>query len=406
MAKIEPFRALRPVQEKAEQVSCVPYDVVGNTEARAFVQANPLSFLRVTRSEADFSDADRPTQEETLVRARSNLEELVKSGSLTKEEMPDFYIYRLETRTHRQTGLVACVSLDEYQKGLIKKHENVRPDKVKERTDHMVTLRAQTGLIFLAYRDTPETVRLIQEGTQSDPLYDFVCQEGIRHTIWRFEPSDELVDAFADVPALYIADGHHRIESARQARQILNAEGSDPEADLNYVMAGIFPSSELKILAYNRAVHDLNGLSAEQFIERLSPGFVVEETVEREPRKHGEICMYLAGRWYKLRFNVQYVREPDVIERLDVSILQDHILGPVLGIHDPTTNDRIEFVGGRSGPDELKALVDSGKAVVAFSLFPTTMEDLLEVSDQNEVMPPKSTWFEPKLKDGLLIHLI
>ena len=406
MARIKPFRALRPVQDKAEQVSCVPYDVVGNTEARAFVQANPLSFLRVTRSEADFSDMERPTQEQTFVRARSNLDELINSGALIKEESPAFYVYRLETGSHRQTGLVACVSLDEYEKGLIKKHENVRPDKVKERTEHMATLRAQTGLIFLAYRDTPQTLVLIHAGTQSDPLYDFGCREDIRHTIWKLEPTDELIDAFADVPSLYIADGHHRIESARQARRVLAAGSSDPDADLNYVMAGIFPSSELKILAYNRAVHDLNGLSPEQFMERLKPGFVLEEGNEREPHKHGEICMYLAGRWYKLRFNVQYVREPDVIERLDVSILQDHILGPILGIDDPTTNERIEFIGGRSGPNDLEALVDSGSAMVAFSLFPTTMEDLLEVSDQNEVMPPKSTWFEPKLKDGLLIHLI
>jgi uncharacterized protein (DUF1015 family) len=406
VAKIKPFRALRPVQEKAEQVSCVPYDVVGNNEARAFVQANPLSFLRVTRAEAEFTEFDVPSPESAFKRAKANLDEFIRSGALIKDDRPSFYIYRLEANSHRQTGLVACVSVDEYENGLIKKHEKVRPDKVGERTSHMIALRAQTGLIFLTFRDTEKTVSRIQQAAKSEPLYDFVCHDGIRHSIWKIEPTDEMETAFSEVPSLYIADGHHRIESAAQARKMLSSETLEQDADFNYVMAGIFPASELQILAYNRAVHDLNSLSTEDFLGKLRTSFIVEATTEKQPKRHGEICMYLSQGWYKLRFNVHNVREPDIIERLDVSILQDHILKPILGIDDPRTDERIEFVGGRKGPNALERLVDGGQASVAFSLFATTMEDLLEVSDQNEVMPPKSTWFEPKLKDGLLIHLI
>lgn len=408
MAKIKPFCALRPVREKAKQVSCVPYDVIGDDEVRSFVQANPLSFLRVTRSEADLVGTGDLSRDATLDRARSNLKELIDTGTLTKEDQPSFYIYRLESDIQRQTGLVACVSLDEYEAGLIKRHENVRPDKVEDRMLHTLGLRAQTGLIFLTFRDTVEIDRMVERGTASEPLYDFVAADKIRHTVWKLAPNDELIKAFADVDALYIADGHHRIESASKARAVLRERDPDPsgDADYNFVMAGIFPASELRIMAYNRVVHDLNGLSDEEFFERLRATFLIGETMEKQPGRHGEICMYLRGKWYKLRFNVQYVREPDVIERLDVSILQDHILKPILGIEDPRTNDRIEFIGGRDGTDELERIVNAGEAVVAFSLYPTTMDDLLEVSDRNEVMPPKSTWFEPKLKDGLLIHLI
>ncbi|MFN6964702.1 MAG: DUF1015 domain-containing protein [Pyrinomonadaceae bacterium] len=409
MATIRPFRALRPVPEKAEQVSCVPYDIVHESEAREAVRNNPYTFLRVTRAEAEFPEGSHPTSHEIFERARQNLQHLLESGTYFVEDEPDLYVYRLETGTHTQTGIVACCSLDEYESGLIKKHEKTRPDKVKDRTDHLLAVRAQTGLIFLAFRGTDEIHALLNDAVGGEPLYDFKCLLGVRHTFWKIADPQPFVDAFAEIDSLYIADGHHRAESADAARARLrdaNAEHSGDE-DYNFVMAGIFPAEDCRILAYNRVVADLNGMSEDEFLERLKENFIVSSSSEKQPDRHGDICMYLGGgRWYLLRFAVNYIREPDPIERLDVSILQNFILAPVLGVTDVQTDDRISFVGGRRGTAELERLVDEGHAEVAFSLYPTTMDDLLAVSDAGEIMPPKSTWFEPKLKDGILVHLI
>jgi uncharacterized protein (DUF1015 family) len=408
VAIIRPFRALRPVPERAEQVSCVPYDIVHESEAREAVQRNPYTFLRVTRAEAEFPAGSNPSVEEIFERARKNLQELLSSGIYFVEDEPDVYVYRLATETHVQTGVVACCSLDEYEAGVIKKHEKTRPDKVKDRTDHLLAVRAQTGLIFLAMRGTERIHQLLNEATKNEPLYDFTCLLGVRHTFWKVSSSEDFVDAFGEVGSLYIADGHHRAESADAARRWMREHNPDHtgDEDYNYVMAGIFPAEDLQILAYNRVVTDLNGLSEEEFLDRLRENFVVEENGSEQPDKHGDFRIYLRGKWYKLRFAVDYVREPDPIERLDVSILQDYVLAPILGIEDVQTDSRISFVGGRRGTEELERLVDEGKAAVAFSLFPTTMDDLLAVSDAGEIMPPKSTWFEPKLKDGILVHLI
>jgi uncharacterized protein (DUF1015 family) len=408
VALIKPFRALRPVLEKAKQVSCVPYDVVYESEVRAFIDKNPLSFLRVTRSEAEFDEAASPSCEEVFARARENLQKFIDEEVFATEAEPSVYIYRLASENHQQTGIVACCSLDEYELGIIKKHENTRPDKVEDRTGHMLALRAQTGLIFLAFRNTEKIKNLITEAVETRPIYNFHCPDGVRQTIWRVALPEALVEAFAEVPALYIADGHHRIESANLARKKMreqNPEHTGAE-DYNFVVAGMFPAEDLQILAYNRVVKDLNGLSEEEFFRRVGEKFVVTETDRKTPAEHGEICMYSGGKWYNLRFSVQFFRAPDPIESLDVSILQDYILEPLLGIDDPRTNKRIGFVGGARGTDELEKLVDAGTAKVAFSLFPTTMDDLFAVSDMGEIMPPKSTWFEPKLKDGLLVHLI
>jgi uncharacterized protein (DUF1015 family) len=408
VAVIKPFRALRPTLEKAKQVSCVPYDVVYESEVRAFIEKNPLSFLRVTRSEAEFEEGASVSCEEVFARAKENLQKFIDDEIFAAEAEPSVYIYRLSTETHSQTGVVACCSLDEYELGVIKKHENTRPDKVEDRTAHMLALEAQTGLIFLAFRNTEKIKTLISDAVEAKPIYNFHCPDGVKQTIWRVALPENFVEAFKEVPALYIADGHHRIESANLARKKRcedNPEHSGAE-DYNFVVAGMFPSEDLQILAYNRVVKDLNGLSEEEFFQKIGEKFIVTETDRKAPAEHGEFCMYMNGKWYNLRFSVQFFREPDPIERLDVSILQDYILEPILGIDDPRTNKRIGFVGGARGTDELEKVVDAGTAKLAFSLFPTTMDDLFAVSDMNEIMPPKSTWFEPKLKDGLLVHLI
>ncbi len=408
MAVIRPFRALRPTFEKAKQVSCVPYDVVYESEVRAFIEKNPLSFLRVTRSEADFPENSNPPVEEVFARARVNLQRFIDEGIFSKETEPAVYVYRLGSETQAQTGVVACCSLDEYEQEKIVKHENVRPDKVEDRTAHMLALEAQTGLIFLAFRNTEKIKSLIAEAVETKPIYNFHCPDGIKQTIWRVALPAEFVEAFGEVPELYIADGHHRIESAKLARKTLSEQNANHTGaeDYNFVVAGMFPAEDLQILAYNRVVKDLNGLSEDEFFAQVATSFIVSETDKKRPSEHGEFCMYLNGKWYLLRFAVNYIREPDPIERLDVSILQDFVLAPILGIDDPRTNRRIGFIGGARGTEELEKVVDEGVAKLAFSLFPTTMDDLFAVSDMGEIMPPKSTWFEPKLKDGLLVHLI
>jgi uncharacterized protein (DUF1015 family) len=408
VAVIKPFRALRPTLEKAKQVSCVPYDVVYESEVRAFIEKNPVSFLRVTRSEAEFPEGSNPPVEEVFARAKENLQSFIDRQIFASEAEPSVYIYRLASETHSQTGVVACCSIDEYELGVIKKHENTRPDKVEDRTAHMLALRAQTGLIFLAFRNTEKIKTLIAEAVEGKPIYSFHCPDGIRQTIWRIALTEHIVEAFREVPALYIADGHHRMESARLAREKLleqNAEHTGAE-DYNFVVAGMFPSEDLRILAYNRVVKDLNGLSEDEFFQKIREKFIVTETDEKVPAHHGEFCMYINGKWYLLSFNVRFFRALDPIEGLDVSILQTYLLNPILGIDDPRTDKRIGFVGGARGTDELEKVVDEGVAKLAFSLFPTTMDDLFAVSDMGEIMPPKSTWFEPKLKDGLLVHLI
>jgi uncharacterized protein (DUF1015 family) len=408
VAVIKPFRALRPAAEKAKQVSCVPYDVVYEREVRAFIEKNPLSFLRVTRSEADFPENSDPPAAEVFAKARVNLQRLIDEGIFSTEAAPTVYVYRLAAENHAQTGIVACCSLDEYELGTIKKHENVRPDKVEDRTGHMLALEAQTGLIFLAFRNTEKIKMLLAAAVQAKPIYNFHCPDGVMQTIWRVDLPEEFVGAFEEIPSLYIADGHHRIESAKLARETLRERNPNHTGaeDYNFVVAGMFPAEDLRILAYNRVIKDLNGLSETEFFERIAASFIVGETNEKTPSEHGKFCMYIDGKWYKLRFNVNFVREPDPIERLDVSILQDYLLKPILGIDDPRTDRRIGFIGGARGTGELEKVVDEGTARLAFSLFPTMMDDLLAVSDMGEIMPPKSTWFEPKLKDGLLVHLI
>ncbi len=409
MSVIKPFRALRPRTDLAEKIACVPYDVPYDSEVREYIADNPHSFLRVTRPEAEFPLGSDPSDADVLAKSKQNLETFIREGWLQQDAEPSIYLYRLSVGNQVQTGIVATCSIDEYDAGLIKKHEKTRPDKVKDRTDHMVYLGAQTGLIFLAFRGTDETRRIIAEETSREPLFECPCDAGgVTQTVWKVSDVDGLVAAFADVPAIYVADGHHRAESASLARKTLKDQNPDHTGDepYNFVMAGVFPAEDLKILPYNRAVKDLNGLTKDEFLASLSYAFAIESTQEKVPKHGRSFAMYLDGEWSKLTYIVENIQQPNPIESLDVSILQQNILAPILGIDDPRTNDRISFVGGIRGTDELERLVDSGDYAVAFSMFPTSMNDLFAVSDMGEIMPPKSTWFEPKLKDGLFVHQI
>ncbi|HEY8563563.1 MAG TPA: DUF1015 family protein [Pyrinomonadaceae bacterium] len=426
MSKIKPFRALRPQAASAKEVSSVPYDVLNAAEARAIAAGNPLSFLHVSRSEIDLPENVNPYADEVYKKAKENFDKLRADGVLQIEDAPSLYVYRLRMGAQVQTSVVACCSIDEYDAGLIKKHEKTRPEKENDRTRHMIELEAQTGLIFLCYRGSDEIDALVDEAVASAPLYDFeaedVNQNLIRNTIWKIDAPAALVEAFEKVPAIYIADGHHRAASSARARAYLRQEALEnvdesavclapeveiAEAEYNYVIAALFPAEQLKILAYNRVVRDLNGLTTEEFLQKVAEsGFVVTETDRPAPENPGEICVYTEGEWRRLIFRVDYLRDPGVIETLDVTRLEKYILRPILGIEDVRTDKRVDFVGGIRGTEELERLVDSGAWQIAFSMFPTTVEQLLEVSDSGEIMPPKSTWFEPKLRDGLLIHLI
>ncbi len=408
MSVIKPFRALRPRPDVAERAACVPYDVIYTEEAREIIERNPESFLRVTRPEADFPEGENPPETEILAKAKANLQRLIDEEIYAAEAEPSLYIYRLIGETHTQTGIVAGCSLDEYERGLIKKHEKTRPDKVADRTAHILELRAQTGLIFLAFRNTDKIRALFAEVIQTEPIYDFSCPNCVRQNVWRVSQTDEWTTAFAEIPAIYVADGHHRIESANLAKQKIAAQNPEHTGaeEYNFVVAGIFPAEDLRIMAYNRAVKDLNNLSENEFFTKVGEVFNISETADKEPRSHGEISMYFNGNWYLLKLKNSSANASDIIENLDVSRLQNNLLNPILGIDDPRTNERITFVGGARGTAELEKLVDTGAARVAFSMFPTTMDELFAVSDINEIMPPKSTWFEPKLKDGLLIHMI
>ncbi|MFN2500549.1 MAG: DUF1015 domain-containing protein [Pyrinomonadaceae bacterium] len=406
VAILKPFRALRPIADKARHVSCVPYDVVHESEVRDFIRDHPLSFLRVTRAEAEFPESSDPQPADVFAQAKQNLQWFIEKTIYAVDSTPALYVYRLASAGHVQTGVVGCCSLGEYDRGVIKKHENVRPDKVADRTAHMLAVRAQTGLIFLTFRNTGAIAYLFEDAVKSEPIYDFVCTDGVDHKVWRLVDIADWVEAFLDIPELYIADGHHRVESAKLARDTLRTASPNYTGgeEYNFVVAGLFPAEDLQILPYNRVVKDLNGLHKDDLFEKIRENFVLTETIDKTPDRHGEVSMYFRGQWYKLRLRASVPDDP--IKTLDVSILQDCLLGPVLGIDDPRTDDRIIFIGGARGTNELERIVDSGEGKIAFSLFATTMDDLFSVSDIGETMPPKSTWFEPKLKDGLLVHQI
>ena len=411
MAVIHPFRALRPPIDKVEAVASVPYDVVNTAEARAQAAENPLNFLHVTRPEIDLPDGTDIYGDEVYAKARENFQKLISECPLELEDAPSLYLYRLRMGEHEQTGVAACCSVDEYDDDLVRKHERTRPDKEDDRTRHMVELRAQTGIVFLTYRADRRIDALVAAETSGPPLYDFTAPDGVQHTLWRAPAPEQLVRAFGEVPLLYIADGHHRAASASRARAALRDKNPDHtgEEEYNRFISVLFPSDQVQILPYNRVVKDLHGLSPEDFLARVSERFDVTGGANAHgPGKAGHWHMYLGGVWYglTLKESTPVDHDADPTATLDVSLLQDNLLDPVLGIKDQRTDKRIDFVGGIRGTAELEKIVDEGRAAVAFALHATSVDDLLRVSDAHGIMPPKSTWFEPKLRDGMLVHEI
>jgi uncharacterized protein (DUF1015 family) len=401
VAVIHPFRALRPARDAAPAVSSVPYDVVSTEEARQLAAGNPLSFLHVTRSEIDLPAGADPYAPDVYARAKANLAALRTAAPLVVEDEPSLYFYRLRMGGHEQTGIAGCFPVDEYEQDRIKKHERTRPDKEDDRTRHIVELRAQTGVVFLTYKASPAVDRLCRAVTSETPLYDFRADDGVHHTIWRVPAAEAtaLVDAFAAIPALYIADGHHRAASAARARRAVR----DGEADTFIAVA--FPDNQMQILPYNRTVKDLAGRTPAQFLDALRAVVPVRDG-SAIPAGKGEAAMFLDGRWYALDLSRVTPEEGSRAASLDVAKLQHHVLGPLLNVGDVRTDKRIDFVGGARGTAALEQAVSSGRAAVAFSMHPVTIDDLMSIADEGGIMPPKSTWFEPKLRDGLLVHTI
>lgn len=414
MAIMKPFRALRPKKEMAQRVASVPYDVVNTEEARQLVENNPYSLLRVTRSEVEFPDNFNSYSDEVYAKAKANLNS-IKNDAMMEEERDSLYIYSLTMNGRTQTGIAATFSVDDYDNDVIKKHEKTRKEKEDDRTKHIITTGAQTGPVFLTYRGKDEIDAVISNIISTEtPLYDFTAPDGVAHKVWIVPESvtPKLVEAIGGVPALYIADGHHRAASASRTRAELR--GKNPahtgKEEYNFFIGVLFPADQLQILPYNRVVVDLHGHNTDLFLKEVFERFLIQPMNQKTPEQKGTYCMYISGKWYHIapRDNVRASLSlaTSVGEKLDVSILQNFLLHPILDIDDPRTSKRIDFVGGIRGTKELEKLVDSGKFAVAFSLYPVTVDDLMAISDAGEIMPPKSTWFEPKLRDGLLVHLI
>ena len=395
---IHPFAAVRPNVKDAALVASVPYDVVDTQEAKALASGNPKSFLHVSRPEIDLPEGTDCSSPEAYAQARKALDALIADGTLVRDGEPKFYAYRQTMGSHAQTGIVATFDTKDYLAGVLKQHEKTRKDKEDDRTRHIETLSAHTGPAFLTYRDDKAIDAIVAEACRQAPLYDFVAPDGIGHTVWEIAPAsacvaDELVELFARIPVAYIADGHHR--SAAASRY---AKERDFAGESRWFMAVIFPASQLKILAYNRLVTDLNGLSDYEFMSKISENFTVGAKGERNCR------MYFQGEWTDLSWKIP--AGTDVVGALDVSYLQDKLLAPVLGIGDPRTDKRISFMGGIRGDAALAAKVDSGENAVAFAMEPVTVEEMMSIADAGAIMPPKSTWFEPKLRSGLFVHTV
>jgi uncharacterized protein (DUF1015 family) len=401
--RIHPVQGLVPTPAHAAEVACVPYDVVNAAEAAVLAAGMPHSLLHVDRAEIDLPAGIDPYSDAVYRRARENFLALQRTGVLVRESEPCLYVYQQQMGDHVQRGLVAGCHVEDYDAGLIKKHEKTRKDKEDDRTKLIDTLSADTGPVFLTYRDEAAVTGLVNAKTKEQPLHDFTAPDGIRHSIWRIPGGAEWVRAFAAVPVTYIADGHHRAASAARVarlRRERNPTHTGSE-DYNWFLCVLFPASELKILPYNRIVLDLNGLASADFLAQVKAIFGLEAEAPPTPRAVGEVSMYLDGKWHGLRMPADPNADP--VSRLDVSVLQDQLLAPVLGIEDVRTSRRIDFVGGIRGPQELVKRVQAAGGV-AFSMYPVTLAQLMDIADAGQIMPPKSTWFEPKLRSGLVIH--
>jgi len=421
MLRVNPLKALRPTTEAAERVASVPYDVVDRDEAARLAEGNPLSFLHVVRPDIDLPPDTDPYSDPVYQTAKNNLERLVADGALFRDDTPCVYVYRqtmtLQTakgpRELSQIGVVACCHIDDYSNDVIKKHEKTRQAKEDDRTRHVLTLNANAGPVFLLHKDDDNLKRLIEANSAGEPLYDFTAPDRVRHTVWRVEEYAPFIAAYKKLDAAYVADGHHRSASAARAgaqRRNENPEHTGHE-EYNWFLTALFPASELNILPYNRFVKDLNRLTPDQLINKLSAVARVEKDMDPEPRDTGCFGMYLAGQWYSVTLPDPSINKADPIASLDYELLYERILKPILGIGDIRTDERIDFVGGIRGTDELKRRVDQSIADdpnniggVAFAMHPVTIQQLVAIADAGEIMPPKSTWFEPKLRSGLLVH--
>ncbi len=410
MAIVMPFKAIRPQKKFVDKVASLPYDVMTKEEGQKAVIGNPLSFLRVEKSEIDVTEAKTGNEDVIYQTAKKNISKLKNEKIIKKDDDSHFYIYRQGMGNRQQTGIVAVVSAAEYEAGIIKKHELTRKDKEEDRIRHIEAVNAQTGPVFLAYKARDAVNKIVEQETKQNPEYDFVTEDKVNHMVWVVRDSaviEKLKKEFASVEALYIADGHHRAaaatEVARRKRKTNNNLNNSKECDL--IMAVLFPDNELEVMDYNRAVKDLNGLNKDTFLKTISIKFIIiEDFKEKSPRKLHDFGMYLDGNWYLLSPKKETFNENNPIDSLDVSILQSNLLAPVLGIDDPRTNQRIKFIGGIRGMAELEKLVDEGGYAVAFSLYPVTIEQIMKVADSKMIMPPKSTWFEPKLRSGIFVH--
>lgn len=412
MAVLKPFPGIRPPRELAAQVAAPPYDVVSSEEAREMARDNPYSFLRINKPEINFEPSVDPFDERVYRKGAENFRRFLEEGILRRDPLSCFYVYRQTMGGHVQTGLMATASVEEYEQDLIRKHEYTRPDKEDDRVRHIDRLDAQVGPVFLTYRSESHAAALVDSCARGEPEYDFIASGGVRHQLWVVADEERitaLAEAFRAVPCLYVADGHHRSAAAQRVKRLRQAAnpahtGAEP---YNFFLAVVFPHDQMQILDYNRVVRDLHGLSDAEFLAALVQSFEVTEFrgngEARPPGKHS-FGMYFRGRWYCLKARPILLERSDPVARLDVSLLQDEVLGPLLGIGDPRTDKRIDFVGGIRGLKELQRRVDSGAFAVAFACHPTSMEELMAVADAGRVMPPKSTWFEPKLKSGLVVH--
>ena len=407
MAVFRPFHALMPRPAEVAQVAAVPYDVVNTEEAARLADGNPLTFLRVSRPEIELPEGTPIHSDAVYDKALANFKRLCEAAPLAHDPEANLYVYALTMDGRTQIGIAGTASAAEYDSGVIKKHETTRRDKEDDRARHVMTLRSQTGPVFLTYRAVPAIDSLVREITAEKPFFSFTAADGIKHELWKAgAKSVALARLFADsVPCFYIADGHHRAASAARAAATCRAANPNHTGneEYNYFLAVAFPSDQLRILPYNRAVKDLNGLTSAEFLAKLANEFEVAETATKSPDRSGTFRMLLDGKWYALtpKFPLDGL---SVTARLDVSILQDRVLAPILGIDDPRTNSRIDFIGGIRGTGELERLCNEGRAAVCFSMYPTTLDQLMDIADAGSIMPPKSTWFEPKLRDGLVSH--
>jgi uncharacterized protein (DUF1015 family) len=403
MATIKPFAALRPQPELASQICELPYDVMSSDEAREIAADNPLSFLHVSKPEIDLPPGTDLYSPEVYARGRENFSRLISQGALRQDDQPNFYLYRQIMGKHAQVGLVAAASCEEYLANVIKKHEFTRPDKEDDRVRHIEALNSQTGPVFLTYKAVPAFDEFVAKKISGTPVVDFTAKDGVRHTSWTISNADEIrfvESQFARIPFLYIADGHHRSAAAGRVFKSRNGAGHSGQ-----FLTVIFPHNQMQILPYNRVLKDLNGNSPEQLLQKLETVFTITAG-DATPRRKHELGFYFQNQWRALSFKPQFTATSDPIERLDVTILQKQMLAPVFGIDDPRTSKRINFVGGIRGAAELEKLVNSGEYACAFSMFPTSIEDLMAIADADGIMPPKSTWFEPKLRDAMFCHMI